>query len=246
MQKRKYKISNLISLYLNNIFQKPILIVFLISILLMSACVLIASNPWLDSLDYLKSSNDFHLMYFQQGILIIQIFNSVIVSSLVISIVIHSSGFDALFISYIPRRNICIVKLINISFIILILALYEMILFIGVGLFVYPNFYPNLMTFIGFLYLYITMMFEVIISILMTTLFPIVLVPMSILFIFLVLRLICNNYTIIMEYISNFIPLLRLNKDNLDFEMTNPILSVIWILLCFILYINVYSIKDLK
>jgi len=245
-EKRRYRNSGLIPIYFNNIFQKSTIIVFLISIGLMSISMVIAANPWLNQSDYLKYSNDFHLMYFEQGALLIQIFNSIIVSSLVISIVIQSNSFDTLFLSYISRSKICLIKFVNAAIILFILCLYEMTLFIGIGLLMYSNFIVEVTTLIGFLYLYIAMLFEMIIGILLTTILPIVLVPMCILFIFLVLKLICNNYDIIMEYITNVIPAISLNRDSLSFEMTNPLLSIIWVILCFVIYSNIYNIKDLK
>ncbi|MBE6137579.1 MAG: hypothetical protein E7176_04205 [Erysipelotrichaceae bacterium] len=246
LRKEKYKYSGLQAIYFNYIFQKSIFVVFLISIILMSIFVVLSSNPWLDRLDYIKYPNDFHLMYFTQASLIIQIFNSIIVATLVISTVIQANSFDTLFLSYIPRKKIALYKILNVSIILFLLCLYELVLFIGVGMLVYPSFVPIAMSYIGFMNIIVVMMFEFSVCIVFTTILPIVFIPMCSLFIFIVIKLLSNNYRMVMDIISKIMPVVKLNSSSMTFETSNPILSIIWVLLLIVIYVNIYSLKDIK
>lgn len=245
-QKQRYKYSKLFSIYFNFIFQKSTLIIFLLSIIILSICLLLCSNPGYDKIDYIKYSSDFHLMYFKQSNLIIQIFNSIIVVTFVISITLQTNNFDVLFISYTSRNKIALFKIINISIILFLLIIYELALFLGIGLIFYSDFIPNITTFFSFFGMYIIMMFEFSVCILFTSFIPIILTPMIFLFVFFVIKLLCNNYNMISNFFSKLIPIININQKNLYFEIHNPILCIIWILLLLIIYINIYTIKDLK
>ena len=121
--RNKYKLNSLISLYISYIFQKGTIIIFSISLLLMLVFLILISNPWMNNTTYLLSSKDIHKAYLEQGIFIIQVFNSVIIAILVIQLFINSNSFDTLFISYAKRKNIVYMKLISIL-IILVMRYY--------------------------------------------------------------------------------------------------------------------------
>ena len=96
---RKEKSSNLINLiklYLSYLFQKTTIIIFSISLLLIFLIILYISNLDLDINLYLQVYDDIHLNYFTQSFFIIQLFNSIIIATITISLTINSTTFDTL------------------------------------------------------------------------------------------------------------------------------------------------------
>ena len=68
--------------------------------------------PFLDKIDYFKSSDDFHIMYLTQSIFIISVFNSILIAAISLSLANQSLKFDVLFIPNFKRKAICLCKLI--------------------------------------------------------------------------------------------------------------------------------------
>ncbi len=69
---------------------------------------------------------------------------------------------------------------------------------------------------------------------------------MVFLFVSLVLKIICNNFDIIYKGLSTAIPLVKINYMQIIFEIKNPVLTILWIILFALLYISIYEIKDIR
>lgn len=244
-KEKRIKTRGLSLLYLNFIFQKTTWIVFILSLILMCIGIYFASNPWMLQSDYLLAPEGFHLYYSTQALIILQIFNSIILSSIIICTVIHSIQFDSLFVSYIPRRSICINKFIAIVIVCFFLCFFEMILFTGVAMLQYSKYIVTPELLYSFGYLFLSVMFEAILSMVATTFLPIVFVPMLVLFISIILKMLCNNYSQAQDALSGFIPILSISPNTNYICMQNAWVSVIWIILLVILLNSMYNIKDL-
>ncbi len=245
-KRRKYRISSLISLYVCFIFQKSTFIIFILSLLLMTVGICLISNPWLQDIEYIEAAEDFHLLYIQQSLLIIQIFNSVIITTLCLCLGIQAKSFDTLFISHISRKWLCLIKVVVLAGIGFLICFYEMLLVIGVGFIRYPRFIPSLTCFYEFGHLYLCFLFENLLGMTLTAILSIFFVPMTILFLSLGLRVIVNNFPIAGEKISAFFPILRFHQKDMSYLLDYPLLAVAWIILLFFLYTCIYEIKDIK
>lgn len=244
-REKKIRTRGLAFLYLSFIFQKTTWIVFIISLLLMSIGLYFCSNPWMLQSDYILAKDNFHLYYSTQGIIILQIFNSIIISSVIICAVIHSMQFDSLFVSYVPRRTICISKCIALAIICFVLCFYEMVLFTGIAMMQYSKYIISTELLYSFGYLFISILFEAILSMVVTTFVPVVFIPMLVLFVSIILKMLCNNSLQISEALSGFIPILTIDNKTSCFYMQNAWVTVIWVILLVILLNSMYNIKDL-
>ena len=91
---------NLISLYLNYVFQKSTIIIFLVSILFMILALIIIINPNFDMDLYKINPASFHEKYFMQSLFVLSIFNGILVTTISIIYMLQSNSFDALFLSF--------------------------------------------------------------------------------------------------------------------------------------------------
>ena len=242
---KKYKIRSLINLYISYIFQKGTIIVLLITLSLMSLFLVLISNPWLPNTDYLLSPTDIHRGYFEQGIFIIQVFNSVIVATLVIQMIINSNSFDTLFISYIDRKNITYIKLVTLSLVLMALILFEVLILYLVPIFRYSMYKMEIENIVIIPYLMITILFELSISMLLSILFQSIFVPMGILFTSIIIKAI-SSIANVKKIFSYFIPIIYIDKMNsvVDIKalMVGLVLSIVFVLI----YIRIYKYKDIK
>ncbi len=246
MRKRKNKLWNLINLYFEFSFQKSTIIIGILSILIMIFGIYFVSNPWLIKSEYLEASKDYHFMFLSQSLLIIQIFNSIIVTTIVISLTIQSYAFDILFISYIPRKKICLSKIIVLYLLCLLLCGFEILLIYSIGFIRFSNFTFSYEVLNSYFFLFLSLLFECMVSLNISTIFPILFTPMVFLFVSLVLKIICNNFDIIYKGLSTAIPLVKINYMQIIFEIKNPVLTILWIILFALLYISIYEIKDIR
>ena len=249
MKNKKEKKTNLLSLcnlYLSFILQKSTIIILLIILIILGISLYFVSNPNFIISDYLKSKNDFHEAYFSLSIFIVQILNSIIIVSLCYNICIKSPSFDIIFISYNSRKKISIAKIIPSIFILFTLLLIEMIIIISIPLFFYPSFKISINLLLSFIYLYIIMLLEFFISITLTTLISIIFTPMAILFIEITIKILFNNIEAFKNNLKDFIPYLSYDKEFNLLKINSPVIIVLWIVLGMLLYIQIYSIKELK
>ncbi len=242
---KKYKLNSLISLYISYIFQKGTIIVFLISLILMVLFLILISNPWISNTTYLLSSTDIHKSYLEQGIFIIQVFNSVIVATMVIQLFINSSSFDTLFISYVKRKNIVFMKLISILIILLLIILFEIIILYLIPTIRFSLFKIDINDLIIIPYLLLSLLFELSISIILSVSIQSIFIPMSVLFISVILKAI-SSIKKLKEILSYFIPIIYIDNMNPTIELKTVVVSVVIIMAAIIIGIKIYECKDIK
>ena len=243
--KNKYNIKSLINLYISYIFQKGTIIILIGSLLLMTLFLVIVSNPWLPNTDYLLSYKDIHRGYLEQGIFIIQVFNSVIISAIVIQIIINSNSFDTLFISYIPRKNIVIIKLLSLLIILLALILFEVLILFIIPLFRYSMYKMEIENIIIIPYLLICITFELSISILLSIIFQSIFIPMTVLFTSVIIKVI-SSIKGIKEIFSYFIPIIYINNMNSKLDIKAMLVGIVLSILFLFIYYRIYKYKDIK
>ncbi len=243
--KNKYNIKSLINLYISYIFQKGTIIILIGSLLLMTLFLVIVSNPWLPNTDYLLSYKDIHRGYLEQGIFIIQVFNSVIISAIVIQIIINSNSFDTLFISYIPRKNIVIVKLLSLLIILLALILFEVLILFIIPLFRYSMYKMEIENIIIIPYLLICITFELSISILLSIIFQSIFIPMTVLFTSVIIKVI-SSIKGIKEILSYFIPIIYIDNMNSKLDIKAMLVGIVLSILFLFIYYRIYKYKDIK
>ena len=244
---KKEKSSNLISLirlYLGYLFQKATIIIFSISLILMFLIILYISNIDLDMNIYLQSYDDIHFNYFSQSFFIIQLFNSIIVATITISLTINSTTFDTLFISHTSRIRICVSKILCSSIVLLLLNFYEIIIIMVIPLIRYPMFRLTSDMYLSFIYLFLSTVVETIISFLISTALPYIFVPMIFMFVFIVIKLLSNNFSAFRDIISNVLPMVSISYKKIYCDAIG--LAPVWIILFMLLYISIYCIKDIK
>ena len=245
-KERKYKNRFLIDLYLGHMLQKSTIIVFSISLIFILICSYLVTNPWLNKIDYIISPSDFHSLYMNQIVIIIQIFNCIITATLIINLTIQSASFDILYVSYISRRKLCICKLLSLILVLISLALIETIIIYFVGYLVYNKFYFNYEIIYSGIYILLSMLWNSLLSITLTTIIPIIFVPMAILLLNIIIIILANNIKTIGDGMSSIIPILNFSDNNNLIKMDNPLVIFTLILLLGFLYISIYEVKDLK
>ncbi|MBR6072628.1 MAG: hypothetical protein IKP77_07365 [Acholeplasmatales bacterium] len=243
--KKKYKLNSLIGLYISYIFQKGTIIIFGVSLLLMLIFLIIVANPWLENYQYLLSSKDIHRGYFEQAIFIIQVFNSVILATIVIQIAINSASFDSLFVSYISRKNIAIAKIFSLLIVLSLLILFEVLLLYMIPIFRYSLYKPEINDLIVLFYLSLSIIFELMLSMFLTTLTQAIFMPMALLFVSIILKAI-SSIAKLRDILSYFIPMIYIEDMNAKLDIKTIVITCILSLAFSLLYFNLYSYKDLK
>ena len=231
-------------LYFSYLFQKATIIVFSISLILILGIVILISNPFYNNHDYLYNANEIHTLFLSQSLFVIQLFNSIIITTVALSLTINSNSFDSLFLSHTSRLKICISKLLACMFVLIFLNIYEVLLLVLVPLIRYPLYKISNQTILYFIYLYISTITETITSFLISTAIPIIIAPMIFMFLSIVIKLLSNNFTLFKDFASKIIPIINVNEKGitLDSLMVIPI----WIILFSLLYLSIYYVKDLK
>ncbi len=239
----EHSIKKLTRLYLGFLFQKITIFIFILFLLSIFFILLYMSKLDLKNEDYVFISKYIHKNYFDQAIFILELFNSIIIATIVISLVINANSFDSLFISYTSRFKICISKFLAILLVLFLLMIYEFIILIVIPLFRYSYFKIELSHIIIFLDLISYSLIEIIITMLVTTLFPYVITPMFFVFISIVFKLICSNNSNFNDYASKLLPLAKVDFSGIS--SLGLYLAPLWIILLFLVYISVYNVKDL-
>lgn len=243
-KKKNYKISSLVSLYLNYIFQKKILFILGLSLLIMVVILILIANPSLSSDEYLLSYNDIHVAYFEQSLFVVLLFNSVIITTIDIVIIIDSKPFDSLFLSYVPRYLICIVKLIVVFLTMLLIILIEVIALYLIPLIAYKLYKTNIDDLYTVILLLVSTMFELMIEVSLSTLISSIFVPMTMLFIFIVIKVLVQSMNRIKNILSHLMPIIEIKNQAI--YSNGLIIGIIWIILLSFIYYSIYNIKDLK
>ena len=158
-RKEGRKWMNLISLYLNYVFQKSTVIIFFVSILFMILAFIIIINPNFDMDLYKINPESFHEKYFMQSLFVLSIFNGILVTTISIIYMLQSNSFDALFLSYTKRSMLCISKIIASSILFLLLSIFEFVLLYGLPLILYPSFKMDGKALLTVAYIFSAMLF---------------------------------------------------------------------------------------
>lgn len=241
----KTKIGKLIYLYMCLIFQKTTIIILIISFILMLLGLILFSNPSQVQSDYILAANDIHKAFFQQGVLLTQIFNIIIIVSVVIVINITSNAFDLFFISSTSRYKICLAKFICMILFSLLITMVEMLLIYLIAFLRFNRLMFIKEMFISNIFIIITLVFDSLLSLCTSTLISSIFVPMMFLFISIIIKVIINNYNNVNDLISLFYPVIELNNKNV-IEMENFYIIGVWIVLLLFLYISIYNVKEIK
>ena len=89
-------------------------------------------------------------------------------------------------------------------------------------------------------------LFEFFLSLLFTTIINTIFTPMAILFVEITIKILFNNVTTIKDNLKDFIPYISYNKIDNVFELNSPLIVGLWVLFVMLLYMQVYSIRDIK
>lgn len=242
--RRRKKLGNLLTLYLNFVFQKSTIILFSISLLLMTLALFFIANPWLDIEKYKLEPMAFHLNYFQEALLVLEIFNTILVTTVVIVLILNSISFDSLFISYTKREVIAFAKVLSSFILFLLLSLFEFIILYLYPLLIYPDFKIEIRDLLTIGILFLSMGFTYSISLVVTTLIQTIFPPMLILFISLIKSVLVSSFSSVKNVLKELIPI-PLFQDG--YVIMNSIFVIPVFLFIFILiYIFLYNIKDIK
>jgi len=232
MKKEKsFSLMTLVKLYSSFLFQKTTIIIFSIALVLILGIIIYLSNPFMNVNDYLVGYKEIHLNFFLQSFFVLQLFNSVIIATISISLIIQAQSFDTLFLSHTSRCKLCISKIITSSIVLFLLVAYEILLIIIIPLIRFPLFNINKDIIFSLFYLFLSTLTESIISFLF-------------MFISVVIKLLCNNFTNFKNIFTKIIPFVDVSYDGIKFDAF--MLTPIWILLFGMLFLSIYSIKDLK
>lgn len=245
MKKEKsFNLMSLIKLYLGYLFQKSTIIVFSISLILILFIIFYISNPFMKMEEYLAGYNELHLNFFTQSFFIIQMFNSIIIATITITLAINSISFDTLFISHTSRFKICLAKIIACIIVLFILATYEILVVNLIPLIRYPMYKINPEIILNIVYVFLSALTETIISFLLSSALPIIFVPMIFMFISIVIKLLSNNFTIFKQTINKILPIVDVTYKGVKCDAI--MLTPIWIILLCLIYFSIYAIRDLK
>ena len=235
---------NLTWLYLRYALERNTLIVLVISFIILSIALLFLSNPWIEKGIYLMNYKDIHYNYYKQGFFIISIFNSLIIAMIAITFAINSISFDSLFISFTKRGRICFSKIIAGILILASVIITEGIIFFIIPSIMYDKFKIEMEALRGFGYILILSIIEFLASIFISTLIKSVIVPLSVAFIAISIRLISQSITKAYEIISEIFPILGFTDYEINLE--GLLLTPLWVVTLALLYVGAYSTKDLK
>lgn len=248
MRKKEEKRKNLkalVSLYSSFILNIKTIIAIIISLSFLAVALIYLSKID-DNVSYMANPILYHQSYFNLAILIISMLNGILISFFVLNISINSLSFDVLFISFVKRTKLSLIKLITIFIILFLLLALEFIIIMLIALLQFKCYKITKDVVITFSYSFISIAFEALISIVLTEIFNVIITPLFVLFLFLIIRLLMNNYEKIKDLFFDYIPYLIYNSKENIFEFGNPIVSITLIFSLIIIYIQIYSIKDLK
>ena len=235
---------NLISLYLNYVFQKSTVIIFLVSILFMILALIIIINPNFDMDLYKINPASFHEKYFMQSLFVLSIFNGILVTTISIIYMLQSNSFDALFLSYTKRSMLCISKIIAAGILFLLLAIFEFVLLYGLPLFLYPSFKMDPKALLTIAYIFSSMLFDFALSIVLVVLIPNIFSPMVILFLAIVKNMLTTSFLWVKDIGGEILPILCYKDGYIS--MQSIYITPIFSLLLFLVYFSIYNIKDIK
>lgn len=244
-KRKKYKISSLIYLYLDYIFQKTTLIIFIVSLILIAMILcLVANSSYNES--YINTYKEIHILFNNQSLLFIQIFNSVLVGAFVIQLGIMSESFDILFVSYVPRIIICIAKIAALSIVLFFISIFEVLMILIIGSLNFNLYTVSGYDILGILYIFISLLFECLISLSITCILSNIYIPLLILFLFIIIKISINNSIKIYEMLTSILPFIGYDRTILGISSCKLYIGIMWNILLGLTYNGLYNIKNLK
>ena len=243
-RKKECSLIDLATLYLSYIFNKITLIIFCIALLFIVLSLLFLANPFLDIEEYILNPEAFHQNYFKEGLFILEIFNGIIIATLVILLSIQSNSFDALFIGRMKRIRISLSKIIVISVILLFLSLFEFFILYLYPILIFRDYVIQIVDIRVIGYFYLSSLFTYTLSNLLCNLVQSIFIPMIVLFLDLVKGIIASSFKDMNYVLSYILPILNYEKGSVYSE--SVFVSILWIGFFILLYIFIYNIKDIK
>ena len=119
------------------------------------------------------------------------------------------------------------------------IIIFECIIINVIGLIRYKNYKLDIYGFISFLYLFLLILFEFIISFSVTELINNIFSIIIILFISVIYKIIVSNYNVIKDYTKLFIPNLSFDYKTMCLTINNPLILGIWILSFVFIYMEI-------
>lgn len=240
--KNKKKIK-LLNLYLAYHFNKVSLLIFVISLILLSIVFLLNSGFPLENIDYLKNYAGYHQHYFEQSVFFMQIINGVIIAFLIGLEVNSTSSFDTMFVASKSRFSVIISRIISILIIIIIFITFEILLLNLIAVIVFNYYTFDFKSLFLIFYLFFQGLEVLLISEFIGLIFDSYFI--SILsFIFNFLIIILSRNMEIKEVLFNYFPIVYYENE-LPYVLTN---ISIYFGICFILLVGIilfYQKKDL-
>ena len=243
-KRRKINIFNLSFLYMNYIFNIVSIIIFLISLILIVLSLLYLANPNLDLASYIVNPSSYHKQYFHQAIFILSIFNSIIITCIVIILIKESESFDSLFIASSKRIDISISKIISSFIIIVILSTFEFVILYLYPLLIFKDFKIEYSDLNVIIYLILQMSFLLYFEMMLTNLIVSIFIPMTCLFLNIVKDIFASTFKSLMDTLELFLPILKYENNHIRLESLYVI--PLWLMFFLMVYIFSYNIKDIN
>lgn len=244
MKRKKEMTSYKLSfLYLDYIFNKITIIIFSLGILFIIVSLLFIANPNLDLNDYLKNSLGYHNAYFVEALIVLSLFNSVIITTVVILLMIQSNSFDVLFIGTNKRIKISLAKVITGPILFLVMSLIEFIILYIYPILIFKNYQIEFYDLLTIIYLFLSMSFTYFFEVFLTNLISSIFIPMICLFLSLVKLVMTQAFNNIKDILSYIIPIIEYDEH---YILNSIYVTPLWLVFFITIFIFTYNIKDIK
>lgn len=234
----------LLKLYFAFLFQKVTIIILTLSFLLMITILVLIATSNYEYIYYLKNYQEIHDSYISQAILIVMLFNTIIASSMVISLYVNSISFDQLFISQIKRRTLSLSKASVLFIVLFLIVILELFIAYLIPILRFPYFKISAEIFVLPFIFILPLLLEVIVLMVITVFIPNVFLTMTVSFLSIAHKVISMNFSEINSIAKYIIPSVSTNGNLISIDAIYMI--PIWGILFLVLYFKIYEIKDLK
>lgn len=241
MKKRTNSLS-LLKLYFNYCINIKSLVILGVSLIIMTITILLLCKNSESTEYYLINYDAIHTNYLNQSVLIIEIVNSFIIACMVNQITVSQSSFDSLFVSYISRIEVSIIKIISILLLVFFYILIEVIIISVIGYFSYIYYKSNSIALATFLYLVqfgvIQISIAFFISILINNNFSTIISFI----IFVASIFLKDNLASKIDIFNKIIPIYDMSAANLELPYIGYGVTIVFL----ILFILMFKVKNIK
>lgn len=240
--KKKIKSLKLLKIYFNYCFSIKTLIILIVSLCLTTIAIYLLSS-FDESMEYYLSNYKYiHEAYLNQSILIVEIINAFIIASIVNQVTVSQINFDSMFVSYIDRKRISLIKIISVFMFISLYIILEIIIISAIGFFEFP-YYAYCSNGLMLMYYFILMAIieasiAFLISIVINNNFSMILSFI----IFIMLSFAKGNIVTKIDNYELLIPLFNYS----DYKYQIPYIGLIISILCFTTFSIIYNNKNIK